>query len=61
MNRQVGPYSTLITPQAGSLFHAVLQLPVCPPGQAWVHAGAGTLCAMTGAFSKPVRRFSRSR
>jgi hypothetical protein len=26
MNRQVGPYSTLITPQAGSLFHAVLQL-----------------------------------
>jgi hypothetical protein len=25
MNRQVGPYSTLITPQAGSLFHAVLQ------------------------------------
>jgi hypothetical protein len=24
MNRQVGPYSTLITPQAGSLFHAVL-------------------------------------
>jgi hypothetical protein len=25
MIRQVGPYSTLITPQAGSLFHAVLQ------------------------------------
>jgi hypothetical protein len=24
MIRQVGPYSTLITPQAGSLFHAVL-------------------------------------
>jgi len=25
------------------------------------HAGAGTLCAMGGAFSKPLRRFSRSR
>jgi len=25
MIRRVGPYSTLITPQAGSLFHAVFQ------------------------------------
>jgi hypothetical protein len=25
MIRQVGPYSTLITPQAGSLFHAEFQ------------------------------------
>jgi hypothetical protein len=31
MIRQVGPYSTLITPQAGSLFHAVLQPAIHAP------------------------------
>ena len=37
------------------------EVPVYPPGQTLSHAGTGTFCAMSGAFSKPVRRFSRSR
>jgi hypothetical protein len=37
------------------------EVPVYPPGQAPGHACAGRLCVITGAFSKPARRFSRSR
>jgi hypothetical protein len=33
MIRGVGPYSALITPQAGSLFHAVFHFSLISPGR----------------------------
>jgi transposase len=40
---------------------AAREVPVDPPGQALVHAGAGAPCAAVGAFSNPARRLSFSR